>query len=433
MVPANSGHVEASGAERLAEKFLSFPARASATTALLEQAPAGAALSPEELDGFAARLPSVGKAATRRRVMMLGLRGISNVQGGVEKHVEMLAGKLVANGWDVDVIGRRRYLPYSKTYSWNGIRVFPLWAPRSMALEAIVHTAIGVCFAALRRPDVLHIHAIGPALLVPLARLFGLKVIVTHHGYDYDRQKWGAFARRMLRLGERMGMRLAHGRIAISREIVETMSVRYHVPVTLVPNGVAVSPCNRETGILDEFGLKRRRYILLAARLVPEKRQTDLIRAFAKLRGSGFGLVLAGGAEFETPYAAEVRAMAESVPGIVLTGFETGDRLAELFANAALFVLPSSHEGMPIALLEAMAYGLPVLASDIVANRQLGLPADDYFPLGDIDALAAAIAAKIANPPGDEQVLARVEHLEMAYSWSSVAQKTLALYGELTK
>ncbi len=127
----------------------------------------------------------------RRRVMMIGLRGIPNVQGGVEKHVEMLAGRLIAHGWDVEVVGRRRYLAVPAPHSWNGIRVTPLWSPRMMALEAIVHTFLGVCYAALRRPDILHIHAVGPALLVPLARLMRLDVVVTHHGYDYDRQKWG--------------------------------------------------------------------------------------------------------------------------------------------------------------------------------------------------------------------------------------------------
>lgn len=364
---------------------------------------------------------------------MLGLRGIPNVQGGVEKHVEMLATRLVALGWSVDVVGRRRYLAQSSSYSWGGIRVFPLWAPRMMALEAIMHTFLGVCFAALRRPDILHVHAVGPALLVPLARLFGLKVVVTHHGYDYDRQKWGTFARRMLKLGERLGMRLAHGRIGISRDIVETMGARYRVPVNLVPNGVAVSPGHEQTGILEEFGLERRRYVLLAARLVPEKRQSDLIQAFAKLGDAGYKLVLAGGAEFETPYAQQVGAMAGTVPGVVLTGFQSGDRLAELFANAALFVLPSSHEGMPIALLEAMAHGLPVLASDIVANRELDLPAEDYFPLGDIDALASAITGKLANPPSEQEIRAKMAEVEATYSWASVAQKTLAVYGELTR
>ncbi|WEX75749.1 glycosyltransferase family 4 protein [Sinorhizobium numidicum] len=369
----------------------------------------------------------------RRRVIMLGLRGIPNVQGGVEKHVEMLAGRLSGHGWDVEIVGRRRYLKNRSSHSWNGIRVFPLWAPRLMALEAIVHTFIGVCFAALRRPDILHIHAVGPALLVPFARLLRMKVVVTHHGYDYDRQKWNTFAKNMLKLGERFGMRLSHGRIAISKEIVETMGERYNVPVAFVPNGVAVPSSVGATGILAEFGLKRRRYILLAARLVPEKRQIDLIQAFAKLGNSEFRLVLAGGAEFETPYAQQVRAIAGSVPGVVLTGFQSGDRLAELFANAALFVLPSSHEGMPIALLEALAYGLPVLASDIVANRELGLPAEDYFPLGDIDALAAAIDLKIANPPSEDEVLSQIEHVELTHSWTGVALKTLEVYGALTK
>lgn len=374
---------------------------------------------------------AAAKPEPRRRIVFLGLRGIPNVQGGVEKHVEMLASELASCGWDVEVIGRSRYLPHSGGRSWNGIRVFPLWAPRKMALEALVHTFLGVWFAALRRPDILHIHAVGPALLVPLARLLGLRVVVTHHGYDYERQKWGGFARRALKLGEYFGMRLSHGRIAVSNEVARAMAKRYAAAVAYVPNGVAVSRQRAETGILAEFGLEPKRYVLLAARFVPEKRQPDLIKAFAKCGDPGFRLVLAGDAEFETPYSHEVKALAKSVPGVVLTGFQTGDRLAELFANAALFVLPSSHEGMPIALLEAMASGLPVLASDIAANRELGLPAEDYFPLGDIDALARGMSAKMAHPLSEEQARARVLEVEQAYSWASVAQKTLQVYRSL--
>ncbi|OCO99261.1 glycosyl transferase [Ensifer sp. LC13] len=362
---------------------------------------------------------------------MLGLRGIPNVQGGVEKHVEMLASKLLGNGWDVEVIGRRRYLEGGDRYAWNGVEVVPLWAPRRMALEAIVHTFLGVCLAAWRRPDVLHIHAIGPALMTPLARMLGLKVVVTHHGYDYDRQKWGGFARRTLKLGEFLGMRFSNGRVAISRDIAQTMRARHHVSMTLVPNGVAITPPSGNAGTLAEFGLVRRRYILLAARIVPEKRQLDLIRAFAKCGLADTRLVLAGGAEFDSAYVAEVKALAREVPGVVLTDFQSGDRLAELFANAALFVLPSSHEGMPIALLEAMAYGLPVLASDIVANRELDLAPDEYFHLGDVDALAAGITKKLAAPLSDEEMRERAAHAEATYSWTNVAQKTAAVYSAL--
>lgn len=362
------------------------------------------------------------------RVMMLGLRGIPGVQGGVEKHVEMLAARLAAQGWQVEVVARSPYLPRPGLREWNGVRVTPLWAPRRAALEALVHTFLGVLHAGFRRPDILHIHAIGPSLMVPLARLFGLKVVVTHHGYDYDRQKWGAVARTALRLGERFGMRLSHARIAVSGDIARTMDANHGVAVDFVPNGVAVAPGTASSGILDELGLARRRYVLLAARFVPEKRQSDLIRAFARLDDPGLKLVLAGDAEHESAYAREVHALAADTPGVVLAGFQTGDRLAALFANAALFVLPSSHEGMPIALLEAMAYGLPVLASDIVANKELKLPQGDYFPLGDIEALAAAMAARIADLPGEEAMARQAEEVGRAYSWTGIADRTGALY-----
>ncbi len=123
--------------------------------------------------------------------MMLGLRGFPNVQGGVETHVQYLSSHLNDLGCEVNVIVRSPYHPKEKGIEWNGIRFYRIWAPASKKLEAIVHTFLGVCYAALKRPDVLHIHAIGPSLMVPLARILGLKVVITHHGPDYDRQKWG--------------------------------------------------------------------------------------------------------------------------------------------------------------------------------------------------------------------------------------------------
>ena len=381
---------------------------------------AGAGLAGAVVDG----------TARHRRVMFLGLRGIPGVQGGVEKHVELLGVELAQRGWEVEVVGRSRYLPHAGPITWKGVKVSPLWAPRRMALEALVHTCLGVLRAGVTRPDIVHIHAVGPALMVPLARLLGLRVVVTHHGYDYDREKWGGLARRMLKLGERLGMRLSHGRIAISNEVARTMAGRYGRPVAFIPNGVAVSHDGSGDAILAEFGIQPKRYALLAARFVPEKRQLDLIRAFAKT-APGYQLVLAGGAEFETAYSREVVELAASVPGVVLTGFQRDARLASLFANAALFVLPSSHEGMPIALLEAMGFGLPVLASDIVPNRELRLAEEDYVPLGDIETLARKMGERLAAPLPEAESKALAARIAATYSWSGIAQKTHELYGAL--
>ncbi|WP_245282091.1 glycosyltransferase family 4 protein [Rhizobium sp. LC145] len=366
--------------------------------------------------------------AIRRRVVMLGLRGIPDIQGGIEKHVEMLGQELLQHGWDVEILGRRPYLRQKAPTVWRGIRVVPLWAPRSMLFEAIAHTFLGVLHAAVKRPDILHIHAIGPGILAPIARLAGLKVVVTHHGYDYDREKWGPLARRVLRLGERLAMRFASASIGVSGDVARTMKARHCREVSHIPNGVNVRPGIAGNGVIERFGLERRRYIVMVARIVPEKRQNDLIAAFETLGRTDWKLVLVGAADHDSPYSKEVEAMAARVPGVVMAGFQSGEDLAALFSQAGLFVLPSIHEGMPIALLEALSYGLPVLASDIPANREVELPATDYFPVRNVAALAEALARKMSEPFSQEGALARIREIERAYGWSSIGRATAAVY-----
>ncbi|MES9886983.1 MAG: glycosyltransferase, partial [Candidatus Sedimenticola sp. 6PFRAG1] len=137
--------------------------------------------------------------------MFLGLRGFPGVQGGVETHVENLCFNLANVGTKIDVVVRSPYIPKEPGFRFNNINYVRIWSPKSKSLETIIHTLLGVIYAAVKRPDVLHIQAIGPALLTPLARLFGLNVVVTHHGPDYDRQKWGPFAKFVLQMGERFG------------------------------------------------------------------------------------------------------------------------------------------------------------------------------------------------------------------------------------
>lgn len=371
----------------------------------------------------------------RPKVMMLGLRGVPQVQGGVEKHVEELARVFVEKGWDVEVLGRKPYLKQKQAYQWEGVQVTPLWAPVSTKFEAIAHTFLGVLVAAVRRPDILHIHAIGPALLTPLARLFGLKAVVTHHGFDYNRDKWGGLARKMLKTGEWAGMRFASQRIAVSRHIVETMAERYHVSAQFIPNGVTLRESAGTSDVLQQFGLGEKQYVVMVARIVPEKNQHDLIAAFAAMQAAGYHtdkkLAIVGTADHQSPYVDQVKALAAQTPNVVLTGMQRGDDLAALYSNAALFVLPSSHEGMPIAMMEAMGYGLPVLASNITANLEVGLPEGDYFPLGNTKALAKQMAAKLDQPLSSKQAEAQSAEVAATYGWSGIADQTLAVYQRL--
>jgi len=361
-------------------------------------------------------------------VMVLGLRGFPDVQGGVERHAEQLYPLLAQLGCEVEVVVRAPYHRPGKPLHWNGVRFRRLWSPRANGFEALIHSFLATLYAAARRPDVLHIHAVGPALLTPLARMLGLRVVVTHHGADYDREKWGRLARWVLRIGERWGMDFAHERIVISEVIRRHVAARYGRGAVVIPNGVHIPRSPGSAGALHRFVLAPGRYVLQVSRLVPEKRHVDLIHAFAEARIAGWKLVLVGELAQPDAYAREVIALAERTPGVVLTGFQTGSDLHELYAHAGLFVLPSSHEGLPIALLEALSFGLPTLASDIPANMDVGLPRSSYFPLGDVAALAKAMRARAASPLADEERRRIRAWVAERFDWNDIARRTLDVY-----
>jgi alpha-maltose-1-phosphate synthase len=110
-----------------------------------------------------------------------------------------------------------------------------------------------------------------------------------------------------------------------------------------------------------------------------------------------------------------------------MTGFIKGVELGEMLSNAGLFVLPSYHEGLPIALLEAMSYNLPIIASDIPANRELA-QANETFPVGNVDELRRHITEFISSPVLDQHTRQRVE---TEFNWDVVAEATERLYLEV--
>lgn len=362
------------------------------------------------------------------RVTMLGIRGFPDVQGGVEKHAENLACALVALGWQVEVVVRSGYVAKTRETTWRGVKLSRIWAPRIAGFEALVHTFLGVLWAAFTRPDILHIHSIGPALFTPLARVLRLRVVVTHHVLNYDNEKWGSAGRSILRLGEWAGMTFANGRIAVSERLAAQMTRAYEVSVRAIPNGIG-RPCRvGSTATLQAFGLAAKRYALTVARIDQQKRQLDLIAAYARLREPDWKLALVGSADYSGSYARAVADAAANTPGVVMLGQQTGQALAELFTHAAVFVLPSSHEGQPIAVLEAASFGLPLILSDIAAHREIDLSDARYFKVGDVAALAEHLETTLTAPAAGKLDAHARARLLAIHDWASIAQRTQAVY-----
>jgi glycosyltransferase involved in cell wall biosynthesis len=361
------------------------------------------------------------------RVTMLGIRGFPDVQGGAEKHAEKLSCALTTLGSEVVAIVRSGYVPKTQK-RWRGIAFTRLWAPRISGLEAFVHTLLGVLRAAVDRPDILHIHAIGPAFFAPLARALGLRVIVTHHVLNYENEKWGPLARSVLRFGEWAGMRFANGRVAVSEGLAAQMTRAYRVPVSAIPNGIDKPRVIDSTATLQAFGLTPGRYALSVARIDEQKRQLDLIAAYARLNAPSWRLALAGGADYSTGYANAVAEAARKTPGVVMLGHQSGDALAELYSHAGVFVLPSSHEGQPIAVLEAASYGLALILSDIPAHRELALSGARLIALGDVAALAHQLETFFAAAIPERMATHERDRVLAKHDWLNIAQQTLGVY-----
>lgn len=380
---------------------------------------------------------SVAGAGKAIRVMILGLRAVVGAQGGIESHVRDLVIAIRRSPdreIDFEIVERASYVDPGRIIPQElaDVRLTGVCCARSTHLEAITHTFLGVLYAAVRRPDVVHIHGIGPAVAAPLARLFGLRVVVTHHGEDYAREKWGFVARSVLRLGEFLAARFSNERIVIAPTLDTKLLARYGRPFRFIPNGVNPVHSSGKRAVLEKWGLTRGRYIVHVGRVVPEKRQTDLIAAFSKVANSDWRLVLVGGSDHDSPFAIQSQSAATADQRVVMTGAIDRSEVADLLDHAGIFVLPSTHEGLPIALLEAMSRGLPVLVSDLPNLIALGLPQDSYVPVLDVETLAKRLQTFVQTATEEPLRIDWSTWLE-PYSMASIASQTIDAYRDCSQ
>lgn len=324
------------------------------------------------------------------KICAIGLRGIPEIMGGIESHCQQLYPRLVKQGVSVSVLARSPYVD-QKRYDYEGVEVRSVWAMKSKFLETFLHTFIAIFYARLWiKPDVVHLHAIGPALFTPLARALGMKVIVTHHGADYDRQKWNAIAKFILKLGEKMAILFANELIVVGNSLTDKLKLENPskaFKISYIPNGMLPGFAGDipESKLPTDLGLDKKSYILTVGRLVPEKGFHDLIDAFNKVN-TNLRLVIVGKADHQDSYSSGL--LQQASDKVLFAGRRSGSELHALYKHAKVFVLPSYHEGLPIVALEAISAGTSVLLSNISPNLDIEAPEDSYFAVGNIEQLS---------------------------------------------
>jgi glycosyltransferase involved in cell wall biosynthesis/peptidoglycan/xylan/chitin deacetylase (PgdA/CDA1 family) len=359
------------------------------------------------------------------RIAFIGGRGVGGAYSGIERYYEEVGSRLVARGHRVIAYCRSHFTPCVRAI--RGVEVRRLPTLRSKHLETFVHTLAATLDVCFRRVDIVQYHALGSSPFAWLPRLFGKKTIVSVRGLDWQRAKWGWFARVFLRACEITSVYAPSATVVVSEALGRHFGERFDRPVHYIPNGVGRLEAAPAGEIAARWGLVRRRYFLYAGRLSPEKRLEDLLEAHRALEDD-VDLVLAGGSSYSTRYIERLKEIAS--PRVKFTGFVTGRTLQELYSNALAFVIPSQIEGLSVAILEALGYGLPVIASDLPESRELIRECGGFLvPVGDATALGKTLK-RLADDPDLAQRIgerARIQVLR-AFNWDRIAAETETLY-----
>lgn len=413
---------------------------AEAKEELIRRESAGTGIAEKSVRGK----ESVGRISKkeRLRIAMIGHKRIPSREGGVEIVVEELAVRMAAMGHHVDAYNRYGHhvsgKKYEQEYGWKGrkfykgVRVYIVPTFRTSKLNAIVYSFFATVRAMFGRYDIFHFHAEGPCVMVWLPKLFHKKIVVTVHGLDWQRAKWGNFASYVIKLGERMAAKYADEIIVLSENVKQYFADTYNRQVTYIPNAIDRPEPKRAQLITEKYGLTKDGYLLSLGRIVPEKGVHYLIDAFLEI-DTDKKLVIAGGNSHAVEYMEQIHQMVAKDERIIMTDFVQGQVLEELYSNAYAFVLPSDVEGMALTLLEAMSYGDCCLVSDICENTEVVEDKALIFRHGDVEDLRRQLAYLLTHPEVVEEYRKQsADYICGKYNWDDVVEETLKLYRRKT-
>lgn len=371
------------------------------------------------------------------KIAMIGHKRIPSREGGVEIVVYELARRLVKKGYRVDAYNRKGHHVSGKKFmqsigkNYEGIRIITIPTFESSKLNAIVYSILATIRALFEGYDVIHFHAEGPCAMIWLPKLFRIHCIATIHGLDWQRAKWGNFASRFLKFGEKMAVKYADEVIVLSDNMKQYFKQEYDRETVYIPNGISKPERREADQIRQRWMLEKDSYVLFLARIVPEKGVHYLINAYQQLE-TDKKLVIAGGSSHSSEYYEELKEMAKDNPNIVFTDFVGGQVLEELFSNAYCFVLPSDVEGMAIGLLEAMSYGNCCLVSDIKENTEVVSEYAEHFKHSDVESLREHLCFLLEHPEAVRIYKENAsDYICRKYSWDKVVDETRALYAKV--
>ena len=370
-------------------------------------------------------------------IVMLGHKHMLSREGGIEIVVRELATRMSQRGHKVVVYDRKTAnvadgSTVDQRTEYECVKIIPVWTIEKKGLAAMTSSLSAAFRASRTSADVVHIHAEGPAAMCGLVKFISRvhkhkpRIIVTIHGLDWQRAKWGGFASKYIKFGEKQAVKKADEIIVLSRGVQEYFQSTYGRKTIFIPNGVSRPEIREAKLITEQWGLTKDSYVLFLGRIVPEKGLRYLVEAWKQVK-TDKKLVIAGGSSDTEEFMNELKGMAGE--NVIFTGFQQGRVLEELYSNAYIYTLPSDLEGMPLSLLEAMSYENCCLVSDIPECAEVVEDKAQTFSAGNVESLRTVLQELLDKPEIVEGYKnGAADFICGKYYWDDVVDRTLELY-----
>ena len=374
------------------------------------------------------------------KIAMIGHKRIPSREGGVEVVVEELAVRMAQKGHQIEVYNRKGSHVADKSINegigklkqYKGVRILTIPTINKKSFDALLYSFLGTIRALFGKYDVIHYHAEGPCVMLLIPHFLGIKTVATIHGLDWQRAKWGGFATKYLKLGEKIAAKYADEVIVLSKNVQQYFRDTYGRETNYIPNGVNQPKLIKPDIIKNKYGLEENGYFLFLARIVPEKGLHYLLEAFSKT-DTEKKLVIAGGSSHTNEYVEEIKKMAEKDSRVIMTGFVQGKVLEELFSNCLGYILPSDIEGKPLSLLEALSYGCDCLVSDIDENMEVVGEHGRHFKKSNVESLREELQKIAAEDKNRTTPRKREfpEEVRKRFDWDCITEQHLELYQKI--
>jgi glycosyltransferase involved in cell wall biosynthesis len=303
--------------------------------------------------------------------MVVGARGIPDVEGGAEKNAEMLFPLVVASGYRVVLLGLEGVI---KGETYCGVELHAAPNRRILKTDKLFYYLYAVRLARKLRPDIVHLQGLGASLFLLAYKALGARTVVRYGSADYTLSKWGLLGKAGFFAAE-MQARAADAVISVSPSLSKRLA-RHGISKNVWLIGNAVDDADHLAAVepVDVPEANEGPFFLFVGRVTAQKNVARLLEGFHRFRESTGNtthlLLLAGGLD-DVDYVESLKPLIDG--RIKLLGRCNRAQLERLYRSCDLFINCSLHEGASNAVLEAISHRSAILLSAIPENKDFGL------------------------------------------------------------